>query len=355
MQAAEILYLFDGGAYADRAVTISKAAGLDCTGPYSIKHVSCDSLCMYTNHPYATSFRGFGHAEYTFVIERMIDILANKVGMCSLEFRMKNAIELGDTTPTQVLVTKSNTGDIKACLQKLKSIISWEEGNRIVLPNGRIRAKGISCFWKNSTTPNNAGAGATLTFNSDGSVNINCGAVEIGQGTKTILTQMVAEKMNMIVEDVSIMMEVNTQIAPKHWKTAASRTTHLVGNAVVKATEDAMKQLLDTAAHLLGTPAHELAIANKTVYVKTNPDIYIPFSKIVFGYVDSSGNVAGSQVIGRGTYVFEGITKIDYETGKGQQGPEWGVGAQAIEVEFDPQAYTYKLIKAVTVADAGKF
>lgn len=354
LQAAEILYLFDGGAYADRAVMISKAAGLDCTGPYSIKHVSCDSLCMYTNHPYATSFRGFGHAEYTFVIERMIDILANKVDMCPFEFRIKNAIELGDTTPTQVAVTKSNTGDIKACLKKLKSLVSWEEGNRIILPNGKIRAKGISCFWKNSTTPNNAGAGATVTFNSDGSININCGAVEIGQGTKTILTQMVAEKMNMSVKDVSVRMEVNTQITPKHWKTAASRTTHLVGNAVVNATEDVRKQLLDTAANLLGTPAHELTIANKTVYVKTNPDIYVPFSKIVFGYVDSNGNVAGSQIIGRGTYVFEGITKIDYETGKGQPGPEWGVGAQAIEVEFDPQAYTYQLIKAITVADAGR-
>lgn len=354
LQATEIFYLFDGGAYADRAVAISKAAGLDCTGPYAIKHVSCDSLCMYTNHPYATAFRGFGHAEYTFVMERMIDILANKIGMCPLEFRIKNAIGLGDTTPTQVVVTKSNTGDIKACLQKLKTIINWEEGNRIVLPNGRIRAKGISCYWKNSNTPNNAGGGATLTFNNDGSVNINCGAVEIGQGTKTVLTQMVAEKMNMNVEDVSIMMEVNTQVAPKHWKTAASRTTYLVGNAVVKAAEDAMKQLLDTAARLLGTPAHELAIANKAVYVKTNPDIYVPFSKIVFGYVDSNGNVAGSQVVGRGTYVFEGITKIDRETGKGQQGPEWGVGAQAIEVEFDPQEYTYKLMKAVTVADAGR-
>lgn len=354
LQAAQILFLFDGGAYADRAVTMSKAAGLDCTGPYSIQHVSCDSLCMYTNHTYATSFRGFGHSEYTFVMERMMDILAKKIDMCPLEFRMNNVIKRGDTTPTQVLVTKSNTGDIGACLQKLKSLISWEEGNRIVLPNGRIRAKGISCFWKNSTTPNDAGAGATITFNGDGSVNVNCGAVEIGQGTKTTLTQMVAETLNMSVNDISIMMEVNTQIAPKHWKTAASRTTHLVGNAVVKATEDAMQQLLDTAANILGTSVHELTIKNKVVYVKEKPDMYVPFSKIVFGYVDSNGNVFGSQIVGRGTYVFEGITKIDHETGKGQHGPEWGVGAQAIEVEFDPQVYTYKLIQAVTVADAGK-
>ncbi|WP_309460622.1 molybdopterin cofactor-binding domain-containing protein, partial [Bacillus pseudomycoides] len=68
----------------------------------------------------------------------------------------------------------------------------------------------------------------------------NCGAVDIGQGTKTTLTQLVAEKMNMNVKGVSILMEVNTQLAPKHWKTAASQTTHLAGNAVVKATEDVM-------------------------------------------------------------------------------------------------------------------
>ncbi|ENQ3079002.1 xanthine dehydrogenase family protein molybdopterin-binding subunit [Bacillus cereus] len=353
LQAAEILYLFDGGAYADRAVTMSKAAGLDCTGPYAIENVWCDSLGMYTNHTYATSFRGFGHSEYTFVMERMIDMLAKKLGMCPLMFRLKNAIRPGDTTPTQVLVTPSNTGDVVACLQKLQSLINWEEGKKVILSNGMVRAKGVSCFWKNSTTPKHAGAGAVLTFNGDGSVNINCGAVEIGQETKTVLTQMVAEKMNMNVDDVHVMMEVNTQVSPKHWKTAASRTTLLVGNAVVMAAEDAMRQLCQTASNLLGYPAEELEIVGKEVYVKTNPNLHVPFSKIALGYVDASGNVKGTEVVGRGSYVMEGITDIDYETGKGKQGPEWGVGAQAVEVEFNPKDYTYRLLNAVTVADAG--
>ncbi|MCM3737627.1 xanthine dehydrogenase family protein molybdopterin-binding subunit [Bacillus cytotoxicus] len=353
LQAAEFLYLFDGGAYADRAVTMSKAAGLDCTGPYAIENVWCDSLGMYTNHTYATSFRGFGHSEYTFVIERTIDILAEKLGMCPLMFRLLNAIRPGDTTPTQVLVTPSNTGDIAACLQKLKLLINWEEGKKVVLSNGIVRAKGVSCFWKNSTTPRNAGAGAVLTFNGDGSANINCGAVEIGQETKTVLTQMVAEKMNMSTDDVHIMMEVNTQVAPKHWKTAASRTTHLVGNAVVIAAEDAMRQLCQTASNILGYPIEELDVAGKEVYVKANPNIHVPFSKIALGYVDSNGHVKGAEVVGRGSYVFEGITDIDYETGKGRQGPEWGVGAQAVEVEYNPKDFTYRLLNAVTVADAG--
>jgi CO/xanthine dehydrogenase Mo-binding subunit len=354
LKAAELLFLFDGGAYADRAVVVSKAAGLDCTGPYSIENVWCDSLCMYTNHPYATAFRGFGHSEYTFVVERTVDIMAKKLEMCPLEFRLKNAIQPGDTTPTQVPVTRSNTGDAAECLRRLKKLIRWEEGQYIPISDRKVRAKGIAFAWKNSTTPPNAGAGAVVTFNEDGSVNINCGAVEIGTGTKTVLAQMAAEKMKMDVADVHIKMEVDTQVAPKHWKTAASRTTYLVGNAVLAATEDAIRQLKESAAVLLSYAVTDLDVAGKKVYVKESPHIYVDVSKIALGYVDQKGKVIGPEVVGRGVYVFEGITEPDKETGKGKQGPEWGIAAQAVEVEFDIRDYTYKLIRAVSVVDAGK-
>ncbi len=97
-----ILFLFDGGAYSDKAIDVSRAAAVDCTGPYHIENVWCDSLCVYTNHPYATPFRGFGHSEQAFAIERAIDLLAEKLGMDKWELRRKNAIRPGHTTPTQV-------------------------------------------------------------------------------------------------------------------------------------------------------------------------------------------------------------------------------------------------------------
>ncbi|ANS48796.1 xanthine dehydrogenase molybdenum-binding subunit [Bacillus thuringiensis] len=354
LKSAEFLFLFDGGAYADRAVVVSKAAGLDCTGPYSIEHVECDSLCMYTNHPYATAFRGFGHSEYTFVVERTIDIMANKLGMCPLEFRLKNAIKPGDMTPTQVPVTRSNMGNPKQCLERLKKLINWNKGQYIQISDRKVRAKGIAFAWKNSTTPPDAGAGAVITFNENGSVNIHCGAVEIGTGTKTVLAQMVAEKMQLKMEDIHIKMEVDTQVAPKHWKTAASRTTYLVGNAVLAATEDIISQLKKSASILLGYPIESLEIANKQVYVKESPGLSIEIAHIALGYVSSNGQVINKQIIGRGAYTFEGITEPDKETGKGKPGPEWGIAAQAVEVEFDTQDYTYKLIRAFSVIDAGK-
>ncbi len=194
LTVGEITYLFDGGSYSDRAVIISRAAGVDCTGPYNIENVWCDSLCMYTNHPYAAAFRGFGHPELTFAIERSMDILADKLGMDPLELRLRNAILPGDTSATQILLNKSNLGNLPQCIQKLIELIHWGEVDEAETEDGKVRAKGVSCFWKNSNTSLNAGGGAVLTFNLDGSINLICAAVEIGQGIKTALAQILAEK-----------------------------------------------------------------------------------------------------------------------------------------------------------------
>ena len=352
--AAKITYLFDGGAYSDRAVIISRAAAVDCTGPYNIENVWCDSLCMYTNHPYAAAFRGFGHAELTFPIERTMDILADKLGMDPLELRLRNAILPGDTSPTQTLLTRSNLGNLPKCIQRLSELIHWEDGRIAETENGKVKAKGISFFWKNSNTALNAGGGAILTFNPDGSINLICGAVEMGQGAKTALAQILAEKMKMDVEQIHVVMDVNTQTSPDHWKTAASRTILLIGRAILRAAEDAINQLCITAAIPLRCSTDELEVGGGRVFLKDNPQTGIKISKIAFGYTYPNGNSVGGQVIGRGSFVLKHLTKLDPETGKGNPGPEWTVGATAVEVEFDKKEYTYKITKAACVIDAGK-
>ncbi|HOR85917.1 MAG TPA: xanthine dehydrogenase family protein molybdopterin-binding subunit [Bacillota bacterium] len=354
LTAAEITYLFDGGAYSDRAVIISRAAGVDCTGPYSIENVWCDSLCLYTNHTYAAAFRGFGHSELTFAMERTMDMLSDKLGMDPLELRLRNAILPGDTGPAQTLLNRSNLGDLPMCIQKLVELIHWEEGGKTETPDGKVRAAGVSCFWKNSNTPVDAGGGAILTFNSDGSINLICASVEIGQGTKTALAQILAEKMKMDAEQIHVSMEVNTQIAPDHWKTAASRTTLLIGRAALRAAEDAIYQLFKTAALVLECSPDELEIGRGRVFLRNNPQIGIEINKIAFGYTCPNGNTIGEQVVGRGSYVLENLTKLDPETGKGNPGPEWTVGAAAVEVELDKKEYTYEIIRAACVVDAGK-
>lgn len=351
--ALEILHLFDGGAYSDRSTIISRAAAVDCTGPYRVDNVWCDSLCVYTNHPYCTSYRGFGHSELTFPIERTLDLLAAKLGMDPLELRMRNAILPGDTTPTQTPLTRNKVGNVPLCIDKLKTLLHWEEEPRIKVNGHKVRAKGVCCIWKNSSTPSNATSGAILRFHHSGSVTLICGAVEIGQGTLTVLTQILAERLQMDIDQVHVEMKVDTASHPEHWKTVASRSTYMVGNAVLDAAEDAMRQMRETASQVLKIPPSELEVGRGKVYVRSSPEICIELKDIVYGYKFPDGHSAGKPIIGRGSFIMQHIQEMDPETGKGNPGPEWTVGAQAVEVELDTQDFSYKILKAISVIDAG--
>jgi CO/xanthine dehydrogenase Mo-binding subunit len=134
----------------------------------------------------------------------------------------------------------------------------------------------------------------------------------------------------------------------------ASRSTFLVGNAVLRAADDAIEQLKITASIVLGYPPGELEVGGERVYFRNRPDIGIEVEKVASGYRFPNGNTIGSQVIGRGSYTMRNLTMLDPETGKGNPGPEWTVGAQAVEVELNTREYTYKIVKAATVIDAGK-
>ncbi|MFA9557043.1 xanthine dehydrogenase family protein molybdopterin-binding subunit [Evansella sp. AB-rgal1] len=354
LKVAEITYLFDSGAYSDKAVHLSRAGAVDCTGPYCIENIWCDSYSVYTNHPYPAPYRGFAHTEVLFAFERAMDMLSNKLEMDPLDLRMKNAILPGDRTPTQVKLNRSTVGDVPACIERLRKIIDWDKEKVVKVSDHIIRAKGVCCVWKNSTIPTDSSSGAILTFNEDGSINLISGVVEIGTGTKTVLAQMVAEKMEMDIKNIHVQMRVDTQSTPEHWKTVASRGTFLAGRAVLAAADDALCQLKEIASVVLRADVDDLVVANSRVFLREEPELGVHFREIAYGYVYPNGNAIGGQIIGRGTYIQRNMTHLDPETGAGKPGPEWAVGAQAVEVEFNTRDYTYKVIKAVSVLDIGK-
>ncbi|MGE8204854.1 xanthine dehydrogenase family protein molybdopterin-binding subunit [Heyndrickxia sp. NPDC080065] len=354
LKAAEIIFLFDGGAYSDKSVDLSRAAAVDCTGPYHIENTWCNSYCMYTNHPYAAPFRGFSHSELLFAIERTMDLLAQKLQMDPFELRYKNAILPGNTTPTQVLLNHSNVGNLKKCIDRVKELANWDEGQVIEIDERFVRVKGASCGWKTSTIDSDASSGVILTFNTDGSINLMSGVIEIGTGTKTVLAQILAERLQMDVNQIHVRMEVNTQTTPDHWKTVASRGTFMAGRALLKAADDVEKQLKDIASCVLRCSPDDLVVANSRVFLRDDPRVGLAFPEIVHGYKYPNGNAIGGQIIGRGNYILRRMTNIDRETGAGNPGPEWSVCASVVEVEFDKRDFTYKIIRASTVADIGK-
>lgn len=354
IKAAEMVFLFDGGAYSDKAIDVTRAAAADCTGPYRIDNVWCDSLCVYTNHPYASPFRSFGHCEQAFAVERTIDLLAEKLQMDKLAIRQKNAIRPGDTTPTQVVLNNSNVGNLPACIARVRELIEWDDWQRIEITSRLVRAKGVSCSWKTSTIDTDASSGAIITFNTDGSINLLTGVVEIGTGTKTVLAQILAEKLKMDINNIHVKMDIDTQTTPEHWKTVASRGTFMAGRAVLSAADDVIRQLKAIAACVLRVSSEDLEVGYGNVFLRDDPSVYIPIKEIAYGYKYPNGNAIGGQIIGRGHYILRHLTPLDKETGAGKPGPEWTVCAHAVEVEFDKRDYTYRIIKAVSVIDIGK-
>ncbi|MHC1696394.1 MAG: xanthine dehydrogenase family protein molybdopterin-binding subunit [Eubacteriales bacterium] len=353
IRAAILTYKLDCGAYADISPYMSKAIAVDCTGPYNIENLWCDSLCVYTNRTYATSYRGFAHESLTFCIERAMDMLARRCGLDALELRVKNAIRPGNLTPSRVECSLSLTGDLPLCLYKIKLLSNWQ-GGVVPIKKDTVRAMGVSCLWKTENPPTDAVSGAVITCNDDGSLNLVTGVVEMGSNGQTHLAQMLAEKLKISPDQIHVVLSVDTRAAPQHWKTVASLTEFMAGHAVMRAADDLLEQLRDTGAQALGCDASEIEVAEGRAYCVKNPEHFIAFKDILQGYKSTEGESIGEPAIGRGGYMLKGLSTLDPETGQGKTGPEWTVGVQVVEIEADLKSYTYRIINASTVMDVGR-
>ena len=353
LTGAIIEFLFDSGGYADYAVNVSRAAGYASTGPYNIPNLRTDSYCVYTNHPFATAYRGFGHIEMSYAIERAMEVLAEKLDMDPVELRRRNAIQAGDQTPSQD-VLDANTGDLRECLARVERHLDWDSGPVMVLDDHRVRAKGVSCYWKAPAIPTFTDAGALVTFNEDGSVNLVTGAVEMGQGIYTGLAQIVAERLEMSPHQIHVVQEVMTDRSTHDWTSAASRTLFMVGRAAISAVDDAVAQIKQVAAAPLRAPEEDLKVSQGRVFVKDDPEIGLPLAEVVLGYVYPNGNAVGGPVIGRGKYIARRLSHIDPETGKGRPGLEWTLGAMGVEVEVNLRDGSFRVLKGVCSMDVGR-
>lgn len=354
IQAADMRFFMDIGAYTDSAPRIARAIAAQCTGPYAVANVHTDVYCVYTNHTYTTAWRGFGHMPMTFAVERAMDELAEALKMDPMDLRQLNAIRPDDITPTKARLTRSNLGDLPKALSHMRQLIGWNSGRVEAVAEGKVRVQGVAAFWKTSSSPPNAVSGALITMNSDGSVNLSIGAVECGPGTKTTAAQILAEKLRIPLDRVFIHEDVNTQVDPEHWKTVASLSTYMVGRAVLDAANDLITQLMALAAAVLKCSPDDLDYGDEKIFVRDDPSIYLDFKDLALGYKYKEGDSIGGQLMGRGKFMIRHLNLLDQHTGHGRPGPAWTVGVQAVEVEYDQNTHQYRLLKAATVMDAGK-
>lgn len=350
--AMENTFYWDGGAYTEYGVNITRASGYSSSGPYEVPNVKTDSYCIYTNHPVGGAMRGFGMPEMHAGLEQCVDELALKIGMDAVEFRKLNCLKTGSTLVTG---SKMHATGLTSCIEKTAEAIGWGKKSPASAPNKR-RGKGLALMWKAPAMPPNAGSSAWVELAEDGTVNVGVGGQEIGQGVFTVAAQMAAGALGVPYESVRIATPVDTRYSPYEWQTVASRLTWSLGNAVVNAAKDAKRQILDTVAEAWGEPHEDLDIVNGVVIsYKTEKEIPLK-NLVVYGLPRSGGQGwIGGPVVGRGNFMPTYVTGLDPETGQGERAVvHYTTGAQAVELEVDLDTGRIEILKGVSTFDVGK-
>ncbi|HLF90681.1 MAG TPA: xanthine dehydrogenase family protein molybdopterin-binding subunit [Anaerolineales bacterium] len=341
---------------------------------YKIPHVRFKADCVYTNNLVTGAMRGYGNPQSTFFVETMMDQLAEAVGMDPVEFRLLNANEPNTTTPQGLVITSCG---MKECLQAVAAAAdraAKRQGDEAIpepvthyqtpifnaqSSNSNTLKRGIGF----ATTLNvgggariyrSDGCGASVKVDDFGHVTLVTGSTEIGQGSETVLAQIVAEALGVCPEDISV---INTDTDVKPWDVGvhASRTTFIAGNAAHLAALDARAQIFETAAEMLGVSPDQLIARNGRIELATphSPPATIPslpLSKVVRQRHFREG---GTVVIGEGWY--DPPTKlVDKATYKGNISAAYGFGAQMAEVEVDTETGQVRVLRLACANDVGR-
>ena len=324
----------DTGAYADAGPRVTQKAGYRALGPYRIPYAKVDAYSVYTNTVPAGAFRGFGAVQVSWAYESQMDLIAERLGMDALEIRLKNLLKKGEPyTPGDTPIDC----DLKEGLLKVAEALDWKRK-----PSRPNTGKGLGCCIKDAGGTFKI-AGATVKMSSDGSVVLLTGTVEVGQGSRTALSQVVAEELALELDKISV-AELDTDVTPYDLSTSASSSMTVMGLAVQRAAQDLKKQLLRAAARAMGKKAAQLTLKNGKVYSRGGQGV--PYGQVIS---DHFGSKAG-EIIGRGIY-------RDVKSKKAVLGSPttfWEVGWGGAEVEVDPETGAVQILKYISAADVGR-
>jgi CO/xanthine dehydrogenase Mo-binding subunit len=356
--ALDVEYFWDAGAYADYGVNIGRAAAYAGAGPYEVPNCKINSYVVYTNKVFGTAYRGFGHLEVLWGIERNMDIVARRLGLDPVEFRRRNVLMPGAETITGEKITNHH-GRVDVCLEAVAGEIGWkgcktEAERKAERAGGKLRGKGIALLHKAPAMPSFTSTAVVMKFNENGSLDLMTSLVDYGQGTYTSLAQIAAEVLKMPVDKINVPWDSDTSFTPYDWQTVASKGLILSGNATILAARDCLRQIKEVAGQALRCSVEDLDIADETVFIKHNPDARIAYKDLAHGYVYPNGNAIGGPIIGRGHYIAQGLSNLDPETGQGLPALDWTYGAHGVELEVDVETGEVTVLKIASSFDVGK-
>jgi aldehyde oxidoreductase len=336
---------FNTGAYASWGPTVAARVPLHGSGPYKVPNYRAFTRAVHTHLVPAGAFRGFGVPQGTIAQEQLYDALAEKLGMDKLEFRILNALEDHDRTITgQVL--GAGVG-MRACFESLRQRwnLAHQEAAAFNREHGSKcrRGVGIAGMWYgcgNTSLPNPSTMRIGLQRN--GRIAIHMGAVDIGQGSFTVVTQICAEALGAPVDRFDL-LPADTDISPDCGKTSASRQTFVSGNAALLAGKELREKILR-----FGGAKEDAQIRFgdcKLLLSDEPPHKSIDLCKLP---LDQRGYVFSSEV------TYDPPTRPLDPNGQGIPYAVYGFGAHLAELEVDLELGTIEVLKLTAAHDVGR-
>ena len=271
MTANEMFALSDTGAYGCHALTVTGNTGHKSMALYvgdgeyrKSPNIRFYADVVYTNHPPAGAYRGYGVPQGYWPLERQMDLVAKKLAMDPIAFRLKNALRPGELHPFSTAWSEGREPrpeiihkiELEKCVEYGRQTINWDEkfGNPAwhAVPGKPYLRKGIgiATVMQGTAIPYLDMGGASIKINDDGSFNLMVGATDLGTGSDTILAQMAAEVLGVTVDDI-IIYSSDTDFTPFDKGAYASSTTYISGGAVINAARMAAERIKARAAELL--------------------------------------------------------------------------------------------------------
>ncbi|MFH0787730.1 MAG: molybdopterin cofactor-binding domain-containing protein [Pseudomonadota bacterium] len=340
----DITMILDNGAYTSWGATTPSVMMMPISSLYKVPNVRYIAKCVYTNNTYSQAMRGYGNPQATFAIESQIDILAKQAGIDPYEFRLINCNEPGEKTPQGFKIT---TCGLKECLNAVARELGWKEKRG----QGKKRGVGMASLIHvggGARVYKSDGCGTIIKMDDFGWVDVFTGATEIGQGSDTVIAQIVAEELGLGVRDINIINN-DTDVCPWDVGVHASRTTFVAGNSARGAAQKIKEQLLALAAPALEVPPQDLELKDRKVSVKGSPDRFLPLDKLLRkAHYSNQGQMIMAE------YFYDPANENLDRDFKGNLSMAYAYGVHGVEVEVDEETGKVKILNYVAAHDVGR-
>ncbi|MBC8439623.1 MAG: molybdopterin-dependent oxidoreductase [Deltaproteobacteria bacterium] len=339
--------IIDNGAYNSHGPSVMGYHNVMFSSLYRVENISYEGSLVYTNKNYGGACRGYGDPQATFAQETMMDMIAEKLDMDPIELRLKNSNHPDEKTANAVEITSCG---LTETLEAVKKASNWSEKKKT---KKKYRGLGVASMIYTGGGSRGSGfnySGATMKMDASGTIFLNTGATDIGQGSNTTLTMIAAEILGMEPEQIRLITS-DTDTTLPCMGTFGSRVTFCAGNAVSQAALNLKEKIIARAADILGEPVVRLEIKARNVCVAQEPEKGIAFSQI--------GAVSYSQkqevLTGAGYYDGPEIAKdFDPKSYYAYPGPAMSFATHLAEVEVDPESGRVELINFYAAHDSGK-